>query len=107
LSAIEKPKKSVLSMVGLAKVYSREGKNADAEAMFKRALAIAEKPLPVDTQESAVLAKLNLPVSNAGSNLMLTTVLFHYAEFLRKTGRAAEADKMDARSKAYREKFLR
>lgn len=103
-SAKEKPRKLTLSLLGLARVYAKENKNADAEAMYKQALKTAEQPPAVDPEEAKVLGKLNLQVSTAGSDITLTVALYQYASFLRKTNRAAEADKMEARARGLKAK---
>src|SRR5262249_36931015 len=59
------------------------GKDHEAEAVYKRALAIREKALPAD-------------------HPALIDLLDRFAALLRKAGRAAEADAIDARAKAAR-----
>jgi tetratricopeptide (TPR) repeat protein len=67
-------------LVGLAEVYRALGKNDKAEPLYKRAVVIDEKihsPLYAQTLDS-------------------------YASLLRKTGRPAEATKLELRSEAIR-----
>ncbi|MHC4148316.1 MAG: tetratricopeptide repeat protein [Planctomycetota bacterium] len=65
----------------LAFLYAAQGKYAEAEPLYKRALAIREKVLGPD-------------------HLKLAFTLTGYAAVLRKTGRATEAAKLEARAKA-------
>ncbi len=62
-----------------------QGKYAEAEPLYKRSLAIVEKALGPEHPDVA-------------------TSLKNYAALLRKTGRATEASKMEARAKAIRAK---
>ncbi len=66
-------------------VYRLQGRYAEAEPLYKRALAILEKALGPDHPDVA-------------------TTLENYAALLRKTGRTTEATKMEARGKAVRAK---
>ena len=66
-------------------VYRLQGRYAEAEPLYKRALAILEKALGPDHPDVA-------------------TTLENYAALLRKTGRTTEATKMEARAKAVRAK---
>jgi tetratricopeptide (TPR) repeat protein len=59
-------------------LYKRQGRYAEAEPLYQRALAICEKTLGPD-HPSTVLSVRN------------------YAIFLRHRGRAAEAEKLEAR----------
>ena len=69
----------------LAVLYRVQGRYADAEPLYKRALAIREKALGAEHPNVA-------------------QSLENYAALLRETGRTAEADKMAARAKAIRDK---
>ncbi len=73
------------SLNNLAEVYRLEGRYAEAEPLFKRALAIFEKALGPEHPNVA-------------------TGLENYAALLRKTGRADEATEMEACAKAIRAK---
>ncbi len=68
-----------------ALLYRTQGRYADAEPYHKRALAILEKALGTEHPNVA-------------------TSLENYADLLRSTGRTSEADKMEARAKAIRDK---
>jgi tetratricopeptide (TPR) repeat protein len=74
---------SVLSLDHLAAVYTMQGKYAKAEPLFTQALIILGK---------------------YPGNPLVITILRDYAEFLRLTDRTAEADKMNARAQALRDK---
>ena len=69
----------------LAALYTAQAKYAEAEPLFRRALAIREKTLGPERPEVA-------------------KTLDNYAELLRKTNREAEAAKLEARAKAIRAK---
>ena len=69
----------------LAALYTVQAKYAEAEPLFRRALAIREKALGPERPEVA-------------------KTLDNYAELLRKTNREAEAAKLEARAKAIRAK---
>ena len=62
-----------------------QGRYAEAEPLYRRSLAIWEKALGPDHPNVA-------------------TSFDNYAALLRETGRTAEADEMDARAKAIRDK---
>jgi tetratricopeptide (TPR) repeat protein len=62
-------------------LYDNQGRYGEAEPLYQRALAIREKALGPD-HPSTVLSVRN------------------YALFLRERGRAAEAEKLQARFKA-------
>ncbi len=66
-------------------VYNAQGKHAEAEPFYKRALAIYEKALGPEHPHVAIS-------------------LVIYAALLRETGRGAEAAKLEARAKAIRAK---
>jgi hypothetical protein len=66
-------------------VYANQGKYADAEPLYQRALAIREETLGPDHPEVA-------------------TILEKYASQLCKTGREMQARPMNARAQAIREK---
>ncbi len=76
------------SLNNLALLYDAQGKYADAEPLYKRALAIVEKALGPEHPHVA-------------------TSLENYAALLRKTGRGHEAAKMEARAKAIRAKHAK
>ncbi len=73
------------SLNNLAFLYDAQGKYAEADPLYKRALAIRENALGPEHPSVA-------------------TSLENYADLLRKTGRDAEATEMDARAKAIRAK---
>ena len=70
-------------LVNLAGLYRTLGRYADAEAVYDRALAVAEASVGPDDP-------------------MLAMVLENYALLLRSTGRVAAADELEARAKAIR-----
>ena len=72
----------------LAVLYQAQGKYADAEPLYKLALAIWEKALGPEHPHVA-------------------TSLENYAALLRKTGRGNEAIRMKARAKAIRAKYTK
>ena len=76
------------SLNNLALLYKTQAKYAEAEPLYKRALAIDEKALGPEHPHVA-------------------TSLENYAALLRKTGRSDEARKMEARAKAIRAKYTR
>ena len=69
------------SLNNLALLYKAQGRYAEAEPLYQRALAIREKALGPEPPDVA-------------------TSLENYADLLRKTGRVSEATKMQARAKA-------
>ncbi len=69
------------SLNNLALLYHDEGKYAEAEPLYQRALAINEKTLGPEHPSVALS-------------------LENYAELLRKTGREEEASSMEARAEA-------
>ena len=69
------------SLNNLAWLYDTQGKYAEAQPLYNRALAIGEKALGPEHPHVAVS-------------------LENYAILLRKTGRAAEATELEARAKA-------
>ncbi len=69
----------------MADLYRAEGEYAKAEPPYRRSLAILETALGPEHPNVA-------------------QGLENYAALLRETGRAAEADKMEARAKAIRAK---
>ena len=69
----------------LAELYRAQGKYAEAEPLYKRALAIWEKALGPEHP-------------NVAKSLQ------NYAALLRKTGRGEEAEKLEARAQAIRAK---
>ena len=115
------------SLNNLAALYQVQGKYAEAEPLYKRALAIWEKALgpehpyvatslntlaalyrdqgnsaeaePLDRRGLAIREKALGPEPPDGA-----TSLGNYADLLRKTGRVSEATKMEARAKAIRAK---
>ena len=72
----------------LAELYRTQGKYAEAEPLYNRALAIVEKALGPE-------------------HPYVATSLANYAALLRKTGRGEEAEKLEARAKAIRAKHAR
>ena len=73
------------SLNNLAALYYVQGKYAEAEPLFQRALKIREKALGPDHPNVA-------------------TGLENYAALLRKMGREAKAEPLEARARAIREK---
>ena len=73
------------SIHNLAWLCRVQGRYAEAELLFKRALTIQENALRPDHPDAA-------------------ETLEDYAALLRKTGRSAEAEAMEARAKAIRAK---
>jgi len=73
------------SLNNLALLYKAQGRYAEAEPLYQRALAIREKALGPEHPDVA-------------------TSLENYADLLRKTGRVSEATKMETRAKAIRAK---
>ncbi len=73
------------SLNNLAELYRAQGRYADAEPLYKRALAIREKALGPEHPHVA-------------------QSLENYAGLLRETGRGTEAAKTEARAKAIRAK---
>ncbi len=73
------------SLNNLALLYEAQGKYAEAEPLYERSLAIWEKALRPEHPKVA-------------------TGLENYARLLGKTGRGAEATKMEARAKVIRAK---
>ena len=73
------------SLNNLGVLYRAQGKYAEAEPLFKQALAIKKKVL-------------------GSEHPGVATSLENYAALLRKTGRSAEAAKIEARAKAIRAK---
>ncbi len=76
------------SLNNLALVYKTQGRYADAEPLYKRALAITEKTLGPEHPH-------------------VSMALENYAALLRKTGRDAEAKRLEARAKAMRAKHAK
>ena len=74
-----------INLTNLASLYEAQGKHADAEGLYKRALSISENSLDPDHPNVA-------------------TSLENYAAFLRKNSRVAEAEKLEARAKTIRDK---
>ncbi len=73
------------SLTGLTVLYHAQGRYAEAEPLYERALAIWEGALGPEHPNVA-------------------TGLKNYAALLRKTGRNSEAAKLEARAKAIRAK---
>ena len=111
----------------LAEIYHAQGKYAEAEPLYKRALAIREKALgPEHPQTALSFNNLALLYFNQGhyaeaeplykralairekalgpEHPNVATTLENYAALLRETGRGAEANKMEARAKEIRAK---
>lgn len=76
------------SLNNLASLYQAHGNYAEAEPLYKRALAIAEKALGEEHPNVA-------------------TSLEYYSDLLRKTNRETEAANLEARAKAIRAKHAR
>ncbi len=76
------------SLNNLARHYREQGRYAEAEPLYQRALAIVEKAL-------------------GSEHPSVATSLENYAALLWKTGRNAEATRMKARAKAIRAKHAR
>ena len=77
-----------VSLNNLAALYWTQGKYAEAEPLFKRSLATVEKALGPE-------------------HPLVAQSLENYAALLRRTGRSAEAAKLEARAKAIRAKHAR
>ncbi len=115
----------------LAKVYYKQGNYTETEPLFVRGLAILEKSeqevsriLEAETREMLALIYVAQSRYNEAEPLykraleiwgmlsalgldlreLFTRTLENYAALLRKTGRSAEATKMEAHAKAIREK---
>ncbi len=73
------------SLNNLAELYPAQGRYAEAEPLYQRALAISEKALGPEHPDVA-------------------QSLENYAALLRQTARANEAERMEARAKAIRAK---
>ncbi len=73
------------SLNNLAQLYHAQGKDAEAEPLYQRSLAIREKALGPEHPDVA-------------------TSLENYAAILRQTARADQAERMEARAKAMRAK---
>ena len=73
------------SLNNLALLYDDQGRYAEAEPRYKRALAILEKALGPEHPNVA-------------------TTLENHASLLRETGRVSEAAELEARAKAIRAK---
>ena len=71
------------SLNNLAELYKGQGKHAEAEPLFKRALAIAEKALGLEHPHVA-------------------TVLENMSEVYEKTGKKDEAESLKARAEKIR-----
>ena len=71
------------SLNNLAGLYDNQGKHAEAEPLYQRALAIVEKALAPEHPD-------------------LATSLENYARLLRKIDRDAEAKKLESRAQAIR-----
>ncbi len=78
----------------LGELYRLQGRCAEAEPLYKRALAIKEKVLGPEHPEVAT------SLSNLG-------LLLNYSVLLRATNRSDEAERMEARAKAIRAKHSR
>ncbi len=73
------------SLNNLAQLYHAQGKDAEAEPLYQRSLAIREKALGPEHPDVA-------------------TSLENYAALLRQTARADQAERMEARAKVMRAK---
>ncbi len=73
------------SLNNLVQLYHAQGKDAEAEPLYQRSLAIREKALGPEHPDVA-------------------TSLENYAAILRQTARADQAERMEARAKAMRAK---
>ncbi len=115
------------SLNNLAQVYRAQGRYAEAEPLYKRALAIQEKALGPDHpsvakslnnlaelyraqgryEEAELRYKRALAIMEKALGPEHPDValgLENYAVLLRETGRGAEANKMEARAKEIRAK---
>jgi tetratricopeptide (TPR) repeat protein len=75
-----------ISLNNLAWLYKAQGKYAEAEPLYNRALAIVEKALGPEHPNVA-------------------QSLENYAGLLRETGRVSKADLLEIRAKAIRAKY--
>ncbi len=119
--------RAATSLNNLAAVYHLQGKYAEAEPLYKRALAIWEKALgPEHPDVAQSLNNLALLYQDQGryaeaeplhkralairekslgpGHPLVAQSLENYAALLRKTGRSDEAARMEARAKAIRAK---
>ncbi len=78
----------------LGELYRLQGRYAEAEPLYKRALAIKEKVLGPEHPEVAT------SLNNLG-------LLLNYSVLLRATERSDEAERMEARAKAIRARQAR
>ncbi len=119
-----------INLDNLAELYRAQGRYAEAEPLYKRALAIFEKALGPEHPDVAInldnlaglyhaqgkyaeaepLVKRALAIFEkvlGPEHPHVATGLENYAALLRNTGRSAEAAKMKARAKAIRAKHAR
>ncbi|MGH9555193.1 MAG: tetratricopeptide repeat protein, partial [Terriglobales bacterium] len=82
--ALKLEKDNDRALVGYAELQAAQGKNQDAEALYKKAIAVLE----------ASLGPESMGVGDA---------LEKYAAFLRSQNRVAEAARLEARVKKIRE----
>ena len=115
------------SLVDLARVYDAQGQTTDADRLYKRALAIAEKDAgkgdpelaaiiesladralaqgkPADAERLYKRALAIWEKALGKSHPMLVTIMEHYAAVLRDSGRTAEAVKLEKRAAGIRGK---
>ncbi len=101
-------------------LYKSQGRYAEAEPLYKRALSIREKALGLEHPDVAQslntrgrhaeddpLHKCSLAIGEKAlgpKHPDVATSLENYASLLRQTGRSAEAQEMEARAKAIRAK---
>ncbi len=79
------PATLVIDLINLAALYNDQGRYAEAEPLYERALAILEKTLGPEHPN-------------------LASTLENYSALLREVGRDAEAADMEARAEAIRAK---
>ncbi len=77
-----------LSLDSLALLYKNQGKYAEVEPLYQRALAIAEKALGPEHPDVATISE-------------------SYATLLHETGRSAEAAELEIHAKAIRLKYFK
>ena len=115
------------SLNNLALLYGAQGKYAEAEPLYRRALAIREKALGAEHPDVAIafnnlatlyraqgkyaqaepLYRRSLAIKEKAlgpEHPSVATTLENYAALLRKMNRDDEADKLEARAKAIRAK---
>ena len=71
-------------VIDIRKLYAQTGRHAEAEASYQEAIAVFDRFAP--------------------NHALLATTLTSYASLLRRVGRQAEAEPLEARARAIREK---